>query len=101
MQPNSEYEIIVRKKYNQNQSATHDEMSVQIEGRLGMSDIFEVTRQLMKIILVNSSVPITENMFILGLLEYLKYPHHHDIMIDMNEVAKQAAASGRGEDGAR
>lgn len=98
MQPNSEYEIIVRKKYNQ--SATHDEMTVEIDGRISISDIFEVTRLLMKIILANSSVPITENIFILGLLEYLKSPHHHDIMVDMKEAAKQAAASGRGEDGA-
>ena len=98
MQPNSEFEIIVQKKYNQ--STTHDEMTVQMDGRIGISDIFEVTRQLMKVILANSSVPISENMFILGLLEYLKSPHHHDIMIDMTEAAKQAAASGRGEDGA-
>ena len=98
MQPNSEFEIIVRKKYNQ--GTTHDEMTVQLDGRLGISDIFEVTRQLMKIILDNSSLPITENMFILGLLEYLKDPSHHDILIDITEAAKQAAASGRGEDGA-
>lgn len=98
MQRNSEYEIIVRKKYNQ--STTYDEMTVQMDGRLGISDIFEVTRQLMKIILVNSRIQITENMFILGLVDYLKSPTHHDIMIDMNEVARQAAASGRGEDGA-
>ena len=57
-------------------------------------------RQLMKIMLENSPFPITENMFILGLLEFLKDPHHHDIVIDMKEAAKQAAASGRGEDGA-
>ena len=99
MQPNSEYEIIVRKKYNQ--STTHDEMTVQVDGRISMSDIFEVTRQLMRIILNNSKFPITENMFILGLLEYLKSPEPRGIMIDMTEAAKQAAASGRGEDGAR
>lgn len=98
MQRNSEYEIIVRKKYNQ--STTHDKMTVQMDGRLGISDIFEVTRQLMKIILVNSRIQITENMFILGLVDYLKSPAHHDIMIDMTEAARQAAASGRGEDGA-
>lgn len=93
MQQNSEYEIIVRKK-------TYDVMSVQMGGRIGISDIFEVTRNLMKIILSSSSSPITENMFILGLLEYLKSPDHHDIRIDMTEAVKQAAASGRGEDGA-
>lgn len=98
MQPNSEYEIIVQKKYNQ--STTHDEMTVQMDGRISISDIFEVTRQLMRIILDNSSLPITENMFILGLLEFLKDPSHHDIRIDMKEAAKQAAASGRGDDGA-
>lgn len=99
MQPNSEYEIIVRKKNNQ--STTHEEMTVQLDGRISMSDIFEVTRQLMRIILNNSIFPITENMFILGLLEYLKSPHHRGIMIDMTEAAKQEDASGRGEDGAR
>lgn len=94
MQQNSEYEIIVRKK-------TYDVMSVQMDGRIGISDIFEVTRNLMKIILRSSSSPmITENMFILGLLDYLKSPDHHDISIDMTEAVKQAAASGRGEDGA-
>lgn len=98
MRPNSGYEIIVRKKYNQ--STTHDEMIVEMDGRISISDVFEVTRQLMKIILDNSRFPITENMFILGLLEYLKDPSHHDIRIDMKEAAKQAAASGRGEDGA-
>ena len=99
MQPNSEYEIIVRKKNNQ--STTHEEMTVQLDGRISMSDIFEVTRQLMRIILHNSRFPITENMFILGLLEYLKSPEPRGIMIDMTEAAKQADASGRGEDGAR
>ena len=98
MRPNSGYEIIVRKKYNQ--ITTHDEMIVEMDGRISISDVFEVTRQLMKIILDNSRFPITENMFILGLLEYLKDPSHHDIRIDMKEAAKQAAASGRGEDGA-
>lgn len=93
MQPNNEYEILVRKK-------TYDVMSVQMDGRIGISDIFEVTRNLMKIILSISSSPITENMFILGLLEYLKSPDHHDIRIDMTEAARQAAASGRGDDGA-
>lgn len=98
MQPNDGYEIIIRSKYNQ--STTHDEMIVQLDGRISISDIFEVMRQLMRIIVDNSSFPITENMFILGLLEYLKSPEPRGIMIDMNEVAKQAAASGRGEDGA-
>lgn len=98
MQPNSEYEIIVRKKYNQ--STTHDEMIVEMDGRISVSDIFEVTRQLMRIILNNSSLPITENMFILGLLEYLKSTEPRGIMIDMKEAARQAAASGRGDDGA-
>ena len=98
MQQNDEYEIIVRKKYNQ--SKTHDEMTVQLDGSISISDIFEVMRQLMRIIVDKSIFPITENMFILGLLEYLKSPEPRGIMIDMNEVARQAAASGRGEDGA-
>ena len=98
MQPNDGFEIIVRGNWNQN--SKHEEMTVQLDGRIGITNIFQVIRQLMKIILDNSSVPITENMFILGLLEFLKDPHHHDIRIDMKEAARQAAASGRGEDGA-
>lgn len=99
MQPNDEYEIIVRKKYNQ--STTHEEMMVQMDGPISIADIFEVTRQLMRITLENSPHPITENIFILGLLDHLKSPHPHEIRIDMTEAAKQADASGRGEDGAR
>ena len=99
MQQNSEFEIIVRKKHNQ--STKREEMMVQLDGPIRIADIFEVTRQLMRITLDNSPHPITENIFILGLLEHLKSPHHHEIRIDMTEAAKQAAASGRGEDGAR
>ena len=98
MQPNDGYEIIIRKRNNHD--TTHDEMMVQMDGRISISDIFEVTRQLMRIILDNSPLPITENMFILGLLDYLKAPRHHDIRIDMKEAARQAAAAGRGDDGA-
>ena len=98
MQPNDGFEIIVRG--NRNQNSKYEEMTVQLDGRISITNIFQVIRQLMKIILDNSSVPITENMFILELLEFLKDPHHHDIMIDMKEAARQAAASGRGDDGA-
>lgn len=98
MQPNDGYEIIVRGNINLN--TRKEEMMVQLDGRIRLTDIFQVIRQLMKITLENSCFQITENMFILGLLEVLKDPSQQDIRIDMTEAVKQAAASGRGEDGA-
>lgn len=98
MQPNKGYEIIFRG--NINPDTRKAEMTVQMDGRISLTDIFQVIRQLMKITVENSCFQITENMFILGLLEVLKDPSQQDIRIDMTEAARQAAASGRGEDGA-